>query len=95
MDAVQAATVIGAICGAITGVAAVTIVVGRPLRRIAGEWGNVREDLYGEAARPGVAPRPGALERLATAEQSIRQAQVVVDHHLVGHGGTPVLSPPS
>lgn len=94
MDAVQAATAVGAVCGAIIAVGTVTIAIGRPLRRLAEDWERVREDLYGEPARPGRPRVAGVVERVADLEPRLAKVEAAHDNHLVAHGFAAQLNPP-
>lgn len=72
---VDVQTLIG-IGGGIVGIfgAALTIgvTVGRPLRRLARQNDEFREDWYGVPARPGRAAVPGVPERLSLIEKELK-----------------------
>ncbi len=46
--------------------------VGAPLRRLARQNDEFREDWYGQPARPGREPQPGVMERLGGIERELR-----------------------
>jgi hypothetical protein len=60
----------GAALVAIT--AALVAWVGRPLRRLAKQNDEFREDWYGRPARPGHDAQPGVMERLSGIERELR-----------------------
>lgn len=62
----------GGIIGLLAAALTIGVTVGRPLRRLAKQNEEFREDWYGEPARPGRAAVPGVPERLARIEQEFR-----------------------
>lgn len=62
------ALIIGFVGGAI---ASVKRWIVDPLVKVFGRIGDLFEDVYGEPARQGVDPRPGALQRIDRIEQHI------------------------
>lgn len=61
---------LGVVLGVITTALALVVFVGRPLRRLARQNDEFREDWYGSPARPGRPAVPGIPERLARLEQA-------------------------
>ncbi len=62
----------GVVLGVILTAVTLAVMVGRPLRRLARQSDEFREDWYGVPARPGRAAIPGVPERLARIEQEFR-----------------------
>lgn len=58
------------------------IAIWRWCRRMSRQWGSFLEDWQGEAARPGVPPRLGVMERLAEVEQCTQQLRPNGGSHL-------------
>lgn len=63
---------IAAIVGGIVAMATLAVMVGRPLRRLARQNDEFREDWYGVPARPGRSAIPGVPERLARIEKELQ-----------------------
>ncbi|MEH0951005.1 MULTISPECIES: hypothetical protein [Micromonospora] len=74
-------------------------VIGRPLRRLARQNDEFREDWYGVPARPGRAAVPGVPERLALIEKELKpnsgstlrdaigRVETRLEDHIRSHGG--------
>lgn len=65
---VETVAAIGAVAGVLVTMWTLAVMVGRPLRRLAKQNDEFREDWYGTAARPGRPAVPGVPERLARLE---------------------------
>ncbi|MEV0425381.1 hypothetical protein [Micromonospora sp. NPDC050495] len=59
----------GVVLGVILTALTLAVMVGKPLRRLARQNDEFREDWYGSAARPGRPAVPGVPERLARLEE--------------------------
>ena len=91
--------------GIILGVVSTALVlggmVGRPLRKLARQNDEFREDWYGVAARPGRDAVPGVPERLSLIEKELKpnsgstlrdaigRLEARLEDHIRSHGGTP------
>lgn len=71
MIASEVWTAVGAGAGAILAMLAVAQLVGKPLRKLARQNDEFREDWYGRPARPGVPAEPGVMERLSNIEHKV------------------------
>lgn len=82
---------IGVVLGVILSAIALVTYVGKPLRRLARQNDEFREDWYGEPARPGREAIPGVPERLARIETemssngSVRESIVRIETRLEEH----------
>ena len=72
MTDLQTWTAAGAILGVLIAALTLAAAIGRPLRRLARQNDEFREDWYGEPARPGRAAVPGVPERLALIERELK-----------------------
>lgn len=63
---------IGLVLGVILTALTLVVMVGKPLRRLARQNDEFREDWYGTPARPGRAAVPGVPERLALIERELK-----------------------
>lgn len=88
-----AAIVLGVILSVIT----LVVTIGRPLRRLARQNDEFREDWYGVPARPGRAAIPGVPERLsriekelstAATQEAIVRLETRLEDHIRSHPGT-------
>ena len=86
----------GVVLGVILTALTLAVLVGKPLRRLARQNDEFREDWYGTAARPGRERVPGVPERLSNIElqqqsngDAVAQLAVRLDDHIRAHGGTP------
>lgn len=60
---------IGVVLGVILTALTLAVTIGKPLRRLARQNDEFREDWYGTAARPGRPAVPGVPERLSRLEE--------------------------
>lgn len=91
----------GIVLGVVSSALVLGGLIGRPLRKLARQNDEFREDWYGTPARPGRSPVPGVPERLALIEKelkpnsgsSLRDAigrlESRLEDHIRSHGGTP------
>ena len=89
---IAAGAILGVLCSALV----LAGMIGRPLRKLARQNDEFREDWYGTAARPGRERVPGVPERLSNIElqqqsngDAVAQLAVRLDDHIRAHGGTP------
>ena len=91
--------------GIVLGVVSTALVlggmVGRPLRKLARQNDEFREDWYGTPARPGRRAVPGVPERLALIEKELKsdsgstlrdsfaRVEQRLEDHIRSHGGAP------
>jgi hypothetical protein len=68
----QAWAGVGVVLGVIVTAITLAVMVGKPLRRLARQNDEFREDWYGVSARPGRDAVPGVPERLRRIEQEFR-----------------------
>lgn len=91
----------GLILGVIVSALALAGMVGKPLRRLARQNDEFREDWYGTPARPGRTAVPGVPERLALIEKELKpnsgstlrdaigRLENRLEDHIRSHGGMP------
>lgn len=72
LDTATVSGAIGAIGGIITTAGLSYAAVIRPMRAMLREFRELREDWYGEPARPGVPARKGVMERLGDIDTQLR-----------------------
>lgn len=101
MDASTLAGIGGGFAGVIGAAVAVGAAVGRPLRRLAKQNDEFRQDWYGQPARPGHDPQPGVMERLrgiekelhpnggGTLRDAIGRVEQRLEDHLRSHQSAP------
>ncbi|MCT2277983.1 hypothetical protein O7630_34695 [Micromonospora sp. WMMD718] len=89
----------GVILGVVLTALTLAAVIGRPLRRLARQNDEFREDWYGVPARPGRAAVPGVPERLALIEKELKpnsgstlrdaigRVETRLEDHIRSHGG--------
>ena len=89
----------GIVLGVLTSVLVLAGVIGRPLRKLARQNDEFREDWYGMPARPGRDAVPGVPERLARMEKelhpngggtlrdAINRVEQRLEDHIRSHGG--------
>ncbi|MGC3861823.1 hypothetical protein ACPSM1_16700 [Micromonospora chersina] len=80
----------GVVLGAILSALTLVVTVSRPLRRLARQNEEFRQDWYGVPARPGHDAVPGVPERLRRIESRLDGVESRLDDHLRSpHGGQP------
>ena len=91
----------GIVLGVIVTALTLAVMVGKPLRRLAKQNDEFREDWYGCPARPGRSAVPGVPERLALIEKELKpnsgstlrdaigRVETRLEDHIRSHGGTP------
>ena len=90
---------VGIILGAILTALTLAGLIGKPLRKLARQNDEFREDWYGQPARPGRDAVPGVPERLARMEKelhpngggtlrdAINRVEQRLEDHIRSHGG--------
>lgn len=63
---------VGVVLGVILTALTLAVTIGKPLRRLARQNDEFREDWYGKAARPGRSATPGVPERLERIEKELQ-----------------------
>lgn len=63
---------VGVVLGVVLTALTLAALIGRPLRKLARQGDEFREDWYGTPARPGRAAVPGVPERLALIEKELK-----------------------
>ena len=91
----------GMVLGVIVTALTLAVMVGKPLRRLARQNDEFREDWYGTPARPGRVAVPGVPERLALIEKELKpnsgsslrdaigRVETRLEDHIRSHGGNP------
>ena len=91
----------GVVLGVVTTALVLAGLIGRPLRKLARQNDEFREDWYGVAARPGRDAVPGVPERLSLIEKELKpnsgstlrdaigRLEARLEDHIRSHGGTP------
>ncbi|MFI6329848.1 hypothetical protein ACIBBG_16295 [Micromonospora chersina] len=91
----------GIVLGVIVTALTLAVMVGKPLRRLARQNDEFREDWYGSPARPGRSAVPGVPERLSLIEKELKpnsgstlrdaigRLETRLEDHIRSHGGTP------
>lgn len=89
----------GVVLGVIMSALALAGLIGKPLRKLARQNDEFREDWYGQPARPGRDAVPGVPERLARMEKelhpngggtlrdAINRVEQRLEDHIRSHGG--------
>lgn len=84
----------GVVLGVIATAVALTVTIGKPLRRLARQNDEFREDWYGQPARPGRDRVPGVPERLSNIEHQqtsngdgLAHLTTRFEDHIKTHGG--------
>ncbi|OLE22370.1 MAG: hypothetical protein AUG49_19330 [Catenulispora sp. 13_1_20CM_3_70_7] len=72
MDVAAFTTVAGSAAAVVGTGLLLARVIGGPLRKLARQNDEFREDWYGQPARPGRDPQPGVMERLGGIERELR-----------------------
>ncbi|MEV0156868.1 hypothetical protein AB0H57_24495 [Micromonospora sp. NPDC050686] len=90
----------GVVLGVLLTALTLAVMVGKPLRRLARQNDEFREDWYGRPARPGRVAVPGVPERLALIEKELKpnsgstlrdaigRLEQRLEDHIRSHGGT-------
>ena len=90
----------GGILGVLSSALVLAGMIGRPLRKLARQNDEFREDWYGTPARPGRSAVPGVPERLSLIEKELKpnsgstlrdaigRLETRLEDHIRSHGGT-------